>query len=127
MEVILPHTSFTVRRVYSKNSNDVDNEVLEGEVPMSQQQQDYYKAVVGDGLARVSVGRDMSEMDFGSGGKVFVSVSLVCNQDAQTINYAVGLAASIADYQVEQHFQQMKQRCEAMGLLKPVAPGRPVY
>ena len=94
---------------------------------MSQQQQDYYKAIIGDGLARVSVGRDMSEMDLGSGGKVFVSVSLVCNQDAQTVNYAVGLAAQIADYQIEQHFQQMKQRCEAMGLLKPAAPARPAY
>ena len=51
MEVVLPHTSFTVRRVYSQNSRDVDNEVLEGEAPMSQQQQDYYKAIKNDSTA----------------------------------------------------------------------------
>lgn len=128
MTLELPHTALRVRRVYYADKGvEVDNEVLEGEVPMSQEQQDQYKAVIGDGQARVSVGRDMSDMNYGSGGKVFVSVSLACDQSAAAVQYAVGLAAQAADYYVEQHFQQMKQRCFALGLLKPPTDGRPQY
>lgn len=121
-------TALNVRRSYIKNKLEVDNEVLEGEVPMTQEQQDYYKQVIGDGQGRISVGRDMSEMAFGSGGKVFVSVSLACDQSSAGIMNAIGLAASMADYYIALHHQQMKERCVQMGLLKP-APisGMPQY
>lgn len=126
--MLLPLATYTVRRVYIKDQDEESNEILEGEVPMSNEQQDYYKGVIGDGVARVTVGRDMSEMDYGSGGKVFVSVSLACDQSEPGISAAVGLAARLADYFVEQHYLQMKQRCQAIGLLKPVhTNGRPQY
>lgn len=128
MTVELPHTQLKVRRVYIENAKEIDNEISEGEAPMSDQQQDYYKGVIGDGQARISVGRDMSEMDYGSGGKVFISVSLACDQSSAGISQAVQLAAQMADYFVDQHYQQMKQRCMQLQLLKPAATnGRPQY
>lgn len=128
MELQLPRAALYVRRIYMNNGREVDSEVEEGEAPMSEAQQDQYKAVIGDAQARVSVGRDMSEMDYGSGGKVFISVSLVCDQSQAGISYAVGLAAQMADYFVEQHYQQMRSRCHAIGLLEqPHTNGRPQY
>lgn len=129
MELKLPHTALTVRRVYIRNKTELESEILEGEVPMSQEQQDQYKAVIGDGLARVSVGRDLSESDYGSGCKAFVSVSLVCDQSASAINYAVSLADQMATFYVEKHLNEARQRCYGMGLLKPpVDPSlRPQY
>lgn len=94
---------------------------------MSQEQQDSYRAIIGNGQAKVTVGRDMSEMDFGSGGKVFVSVSLSCDQSQLGIMQAAGLAAAAADYFVDMHFKQMKQKCVEMHLLKPAQPERPQY
>lgn len=118
----------TVRQVFYKNSHEMDNYISEGDLPMSQEQQDQYKAIIGDGQGRITIGRDMSEMNFGSGGKVFVSVSLTCDQSYAGIAAAVGLAAQAADYFVETHYQQMKQRCLSLGLLetKP-ASARPQY
>lgn len=128
MGLHLPHATLTVRRVYIKSQNELNNEILEGEAPMSQEQQDYYKGVIGDGQAKVTVGRDMSEMDYGSGGKVFVSISLSCDQSSAGITQAVGLASQMADYFVEQHYLQMKARCQSIGLLKEVhTNGRPQY
>ncbi len=124
----LPLASATIRHVYMKEGNELDNWIQEGEAPMNQQQQDYYKAVIGDAQARVTVGRDMSEMDYGSGGKVFISVSLACDQSAGGISQAAMLAAQMADYYVVDHFQQMKARCLQLQLLKPAhTEGRPQY
>jgi len=115
-----------LRRVYIQDANELETEIQEGEAPMSQEQQDYYKNIIGDGQGRVSVGRDMSEMDYGSGGKVFVSVSLVCDQSAGGLSSAINLAAQMADSFIVYHHQQMKERCIQIGLLKPVPTnGRP--
>lgn len=120
--------SLTVRRVYVRDGIPNGSEISEGDAPMTEIQQDYYKNVIGDGQARVTIGRDMSEMDYGSGGKVFISVSLACDQSAAGIQAAAGLGAQMADYFVSQHYQEMKQRCLQLGLLevKPVA-ARPQY
>jgi hypothetical protein len=122
MKLYLPHTTLTVRRTYVQNNKEVENEILEGEVEMNQQQQDEYKMIIGDAQARVSVGRDLAEMDYGSGGKVFVSVSLTCDQSHQGIARAVQLAAYMADGFVAQHYQEMKSRCTQLGILKTPAP-----
>lgn len=120
----LPHTKLTVRRVYTMNKQEVESEILEGEVPMTQQIQDEYKNILGDAQARISIGRDLSELDFGSGGKVFVSVSLACDQSQAGIARAIQLADYLATGFVQQHFQEMRNRCVQIGLLKPpVATG----
>jgi hypothetical protein len=61
----------------------------EGNVP--QEIMDQYQQIVGNGLARVSLGVPMDLKVFGSGAGAHVSVSLTCNQDAQTIGVAHGL------------------------------------
>jgi len=129
MDLQLPYSALTVRRVYIRDKQEVNSEILEGEVPMSQEQQDYYKGVIGDGQARVSVGRDLSELDFGSGGKVFVSVSLTCDQSQAGVTQAIQLASQMAGYYVEQHLHEVKQRCVVLGLLKPTVDpnARPSY
>ncbi len=81
---------------------------------MSQQQQDQLKALVGDGQARVSVGRDLANKDFGNGGGVLVNVTLTCDQSQGAINAAIGLAYQIADgaawYYQEQLQRQLVQK-----------------
>lgn len=126
MELQLPTTKMLVRRVYVQDKQEVSSEVAEEEVPMTQAQQDHYKSIIGDGLSRVSVSRDLSEMDFGSGGKVFVSVSLACDQSQAGITRAVELASGIAKWYVEQQLGEVRQQCYTLGLLKD--PGqRPQY
>jgi len=129
MELNLPHTAMVVRRVYVRDKQEIENEISEGEVPMTQQQQDQYKLVIGDGLARIAVGRDLSDTDYGSGGKAFVSVSLACDQSAAGISSAIVLAQQMADYYVEQHIQAVRQKCYQLNLLKPPADpnARPQY
>ncbi len=75
---------------------------------MSTPQQDYYKSLVGDGLAKVTVSKELSEMSYGNGGKVMVSVSLTCDQSQAGVNGAAGLADQLAVYYLSQHFDQMR-------------------
>lgn len=129
MELNLPHTAMVVRRVYVRDKQEIGSEISEGEVPMTQQQQDHYKSIIGDGQARITVGRDLSDTDYGSGGKAFVSVSLTCDQSSAGISGAIQLAQQMADYYIEQHLGQVRQKCYQLQLLKPPADpnARPQY
>ena len=57
---------------------------------------DVYESVVGNGLAKVTVSADMSIKDFGTGASAMVAITLTCNQDEETIDRAVVLAADLA-------------------------------
>ena len=57
---------------------------------------DVYESVVGNGLAKVTVSADMSINDFGTGASAMVAITLTCNQDEETIDRAVVLAADLA-------------------------------
>lgn len=128
MELEEPRTQLKVRRSYIQNKEQVELELLEGEVPMSQEQQDAYKSIIGDAKAKVTVSREMGELDYGSGGKVFVAVTLTCDQSAQGLQYGIGYAAQLADQVISQHHSEMKQKCISMGILKNGAQaGRPGY
>ena len=70
------------------------NYTFSGDVP--KEVMDAYEAVVGNGLARVSVSADMGIKDFGTGASAMVTISLTCNQDQATIDKAVELAAELA-------------------------------
>lgn len=85
---------------------------------MSQQQADAYGALIGDGRARITVSKELSESDFGNGGKVMVSVSLTCDQSHGAINGAVQLADSLAVYWVDYHHNNMRQMVQAKGIHK---------
>lgn len=94
------------------------HEVYEGEAQMSQQQQDAYKALIGDGLAKVTVGRDIGEKDFGSGGGVIVNVSLTCDQSGPVINQAIALAHQIADGAAWHYQGLLKEKLLNKGILR---------
>jgi hypothetical protein len=114
-QLSLPLTRQTVH-VHIKNPPE--HLVYEGEVKMSQQQQEAYKALVGDGLARVTVSKELSESDYGSGGKTMVSISLTCDQSHAVVNQAITFADQLALYWVDQHQQQLRQILVGKGLVK---------
>lgn len=86
---------------------------------MSQVQQDRFKALIGDGLAKVTVGRDMGEKDFGNGGGVFVNVTLTCDQDQTVISAAIALAHEVANNNAWYYHQDLKQQLVKAGIIKP--------
>lgn len=85
---------------------------------MSQEQQDRFQALVGNGLAKVTVGRDLGEKDFGNGGGVIVSVTLTCDQNEKSVGSAIALAHEIANNHAWYYQQQLKQQLIAAGILK---------
>lgn len=119
MHVSHPLTRFTVHHHYIVNKQEVDHDLLEGEVPMSQAQQDAYKGIIGDGNAKVTLSRELSESSFGNGGKVFVSVTLTCDQSQQGLSAAVSLAQSCADHFIWQHHAELRNQLVSRGILKP--------
>jgi hypothetical protein len=93
--------------------------LYEGEVQfLDQQQLDTYKALIGDGKSRVTVSKELSESDFGKGGKTMVSISLTCDQSYQTLNGAITIADQLATYWVDQHHNNLRQFLYQKGLLK---------
>lgn len=93
--------------------------VYEGEAIMSQGQQDRFKALLGDGLSKVTVGCDFAEKDYGNGGGVVVSVTLTCDQSEQAVRSAIGLAQEIS-YQYAWYYRDMlRQQLVQAGVLKP--------
>ncbi len=85
---------------------------------MSQDQKDRFKSLVGDGLAKVTVSKDLGEKDFGSGGGVVVSVTLTCDQSESGINSAIALANEVATNHTWYYQQQLKGQLIAAGILK---------
>jgi hypothetical protein len=117
MLVAEPLTKMTIHaRIRGRESS---HDIYEGEATMSQQQQDQYKDLIGDGLAKVTVGRDLGEKDFGSGGGVIVNVTLTCDQSAAKIGAAIALAHQVADGSAWHYQQQLKQQLLQTGILKP--------
>jgi hypothetical protein len=119
MEINLPQTHLAVTRRGEKNKAEVLYEVLEMEVPMTAQQQDAYGQIVGDGNAKVTISREVSENNYGSGGKVFVAISLTCHQGQEYINTAVTMAKQLADYYAELHWNELKGKLVQMGIIAP--------
>lgn len=85
---------------------------------MSQEQKDRYKSLVGDGLAKVTVGRDLGEKDFGNGGGVFVNVTLTCDQSEGMVQHAIALAHEIANNYAWHYQGQLKQQLLNAGILR---------
>jgi hypothetical protein len=102
-----------------ENKKPVSHDVYEGEVIMSQQQQDYYKQLIGDGKASVTTSREISESSFGSGGKVFVSVTLICDQSMQGVASAIEHARSMAEAKAWEHHAALRDQLIQRGILKP--------
>ena len=57
---------------------------------------DALKEVVGDGLARISIGMDVGHKDYGRGGGCNVMVTLTHDQSAEGIYEASAIAGELA-------------------------------
>ena len=114
-QIALPLTKMQV----STRSSIGEHQVYEGETKMNPQQQDAYQALIGNGLAKVQVGRDMAEKDFGNGGGVFVNVTLTCDQSQGAINQAVQLAHQLAEGAVVHYHGLLRQDLVNRGMIKP--------
>lgn len=106
--ILLPPTRQTVHIHIYEKEKEIEHLEFEGEIEMSQQQQDFYKSLIGDGMARITVSKELSEMSFGNGGKTMVSISLTCDQSGAAVNGAAVLADQLAVYYLSQHFDQMR-------------------
>jgi len=118
MEACLPRTKMTIHARVVSQGGILDHGIYEGEASMNPQQQDLYKNLIGDGLAKVSVGRDLAEKDYGNGGGVLVNVTLTCDQSQAALNQAVQLAYQIADGAVWHYQAQVKQELINRGMLR---------
>jgi len=114
MEARLPNTKMVINARFQG-----EHLTYEGETKMSQQQQDYYQSLVGDGKARVSVSRDESEKDYGNGGGIGVTVTLTCGQSNAELQAAIGLAHQLADGAVRYYAHQIRQDLVNRGILQP--------
>lgn len=97
---------------------EVDHQVSEGEVQMMSHQVDYYKQLIGDGQASVTVSRELSESNYGSGGKVFISITLTCDQSAQGLESAIAFAKNLAEDKAWSHHAELRNQLVQKGLLR---------
>lgn len=70
-----------------------DRQITSEEAGMSK---DIVQKLIGDGSARISVSHNLKDMDYGTGFGVQVTVSLTCNQDAETVEETFTVANSLA-------------------------------
>lgn len=89
-----------------------------GEARMTQEQQDHYKHLIGDGRARIGVHADLAEKDYGSGGGITVTVSLTCDQSEPIVKQAIALAHQIAEGAAWYYQAQLKEKLLRNGILK---------
>ena len=83
---------------------------------------DALKALIGDGNSRVTVSREMGEADYGNGGKVFVAVSLTCDQSMQSVETATQWAKYLADKYATEQVGELRQRLVNLGIIRPPQP-----
>lgn len=59
--------------------------------------EDEAKAIVGDGLARVSASLEMKDTNYGTGCGAHITVSLACDQNIEGIHLAHSIASALAE------------------------------
>ena len=60
----------------------------------TEEEMDRFERLIGDGHAKVTVGMDAGEKDYGNGFGIFLSVSLTCGQTEDEIDETVATATS---------------------------------
>lgn len=123
MERRLPKITANILLTGTTNSGKQFSEsfVYDGVVP--EEIMDAYEQVVGNGLARITVGADMSVKDYGTGASAMVSISLACNQDGKTIDKAVELAGELARNYAKEQRALAEKELESLVQDKTAASG----
>lgn len=113
-----PLTKLEVHFRYFNDKVSVGHDVIEKEVPMSAHQQDAYRQLVGDGKAEIVVSKELGEMDYGNGGKVFVSVKLTVDQSQAGLESGVAWAKMFADKYAWEAHEELKSQLRQKGILR---------
>ena len=102
-----PLIKIAVHRFASSNGQ-VEDQFSNDTIPP----EEYMRAaekLLGDGQARVSISKELSTKDFGSGFGAHVSISLACNQDDDTIEKAAEKAGALAMELLEEHLGEAEE------------------
>ena len=91
--------------------------IYEGELPMADQQQANLKSFVGDAQAKVTASRELSQSDYGTGGKVFVAVTLTCDQSPDAIDSAAQWASYLASKHAQEQHGQLVVQLQSLGII----------
>ena len=120
LEVREPQTKlfFEQRVTLDKTDRPEYSAIYEGEIPMSEQEQEALKSLLGDGGASVTVSREIGEMSYGNGGKCFASVTIKCDLSQAGIEAAQGWAAHFASKFVETQHGEMKAQVQRLGIIQ---------
>jgi hypothetical protein len=62
------------------------------DIELEEKEMDQFNDCIGDGKARISVGADMGEKDYGNGYGIMFNVALTCDQSEDGLDQAVALA-----------------------------------
>ncbi len=113
-----PLTKMSVHLRFIQNKTEVDHQVFEGEVTMTQQQADAYKQIIGDGKASVTVSAELGESDYGNGGKVFVSVTLTVDQSQAGLDSGIAWAKALSNQKAWEAHAELKAQLHQRGILR---------
>ena len=121
MEHIQEQTKVFFERRITTNKEDRDefSLVYEGEVPMSQQEADQLKLLLGDGNASVTMGREVGEMSYGNGGKCYARVTIRCDLSQDAVRAAQGWASYLAESIITEEHAKMKAQIALLGINTP--------
>lgn len=84
---------------------------------MADQQEANLKAFIGDAQAKVTASRELSQSDYGTGGKVFVAVTLACDQNTDAIDSAARWASYLASKHAQEQHGQLVAQLQNLGIL----------
>lgn len=90
--------------------------VFEGELPMSAEEQDQLKALMGDGKASASIRRTLGEMVFGNGGNCSATVTVTCDQSQEAVKAALWWASYFAGQVVEEELAKVREQVGRLGI-----------
>lgn len=118
MQTIVPAPTIKIERRYIVNGEVVDSEIYEGEIDMTPEQQDAYKALVGDGLSEIVQSRTLSIKQYGNGGDVFLSVKFHCDQSVEGVLRTIDLEKALLEDRIWRHHDDFKQQLIQRGLIR---------
>lgn len=97
-------------RHFSINGQDYEDE-WEGELEM---QTDELKEIIGDGKAKITISRELSEKSYGNGGSLFVSITLTTDQSHESVAKAIDLARHYAETTIQDQFDGYRKQIEQL-------------
>ena len=91
----------------------VEDDIYSDNIPLDSEDlgmpHDEIKKLVGDGEARVSVSTKLDDKDYGSGFGTFVTVSLTCDQNSDSLDDAFVIANALSSEYADQAYDEAEE------------------